>query len=331
MNPRSPFPPLGPGRPSATPGPAASPFAGYQAMQRAALARSVAGGERYLDALRVRDAASRASQLRHLTHGSPQDATRAGRADTAAFAGRQRYAAMLSARPRYTLRPGLTPEERLWLHTVTTMPYEMALMVRLDPVVRSVGGAVVTVGAATGLSAAAAQEVTAYSSLRWLGWRAATLRFGANATGQYIGGYALSGDGKQAFYRINWISPILSAGGVPLITSAIGSAGFKFTIETKYTSITNGSITAPAMAQDAVLSYGLGQATRLSGLDTWFQSPAAANYTAGLRYQISLRLSPRFATGIGSAIPTALEAGNRTTAGALRKIGSGEIKKHLPK
>ena len=331
MSPRHSSPPLGPVRPGLASGPLPSSLPSYQAMQQAALGRSVASGERYLDGLRVQDAATRTSQLRHLTSGTRQDATRAGRLDTAAFTARQRYAAALAARPRYSIRPGLTPEERLWLNTVASMPYEMALMVRLDPVPRSVGGAVVAVGAVEGITVAAAQEITAYSSLRWLGWRAALLRFGANATGQYIGGYATSGNGKQSLSRINWISPILSAGGVPLMTSAIGSAGFKFTIETKYTSIANGSITAPAMAQDAVLSYGLGQATRLSGLDNWFQSPAATRYTAGLRYQISLRLSPRFATGIGSAIPTALEAGNRTTAGALRKAGSSEIKKRLPK
>lgn len=59
-------------------------------MQQAALVRSVASSERYLDALRVHDAASRDSQLRHLTSGTRQDATRAGYLDTTAFAGRQR-------------------------------------------------------------------------------------------------------------------------------------------------------------------------------------------------------------------------------------------------
>lgn len=167
--------------------------------------------------------------------------------------------------------------------------------------------------------------------MRWLGWRAAGIWFIANAAGQGIGNYVLNGNSRESFARINWVSPFLSAAGVPLATSAVSSAGFKITFETGYTSIVNGSITATAMAQDAVLSYGLGQATRLSGLDNLHNSPAAVDYTAGLRYQISLRLSPRFAVGIGSAIPTALEISNRTTNGALRKVGSAEIKKHLPK
>jgi hypothetical protein len=300
-------------------------------MQRAALARSVAGGERYLDALRVRDAASRASQLRHLTHGSAQDATRAGRADTAAFAGRQRYAAMLAARPRYTLRPGLTPEERLWLHTVTTMPYEMALMVRLDPVVRSVGGAIVTVGAATGVSTAVTQEVAAYSSLRWLGWWSMGLRFGANVVGQEIGYATQTHDLAEASHKINWVSPILSAAGLPLITTSVGSAAFKFDYEKKYRSILNGGVSNYELTRDSFLNYSFGQATRLSGLDDWYKSSQAIKAIGGLRYQISLRLSNRLATGTGAAIPTVLETGNRATAGAIRKYGTEETKKHLPK
>jgi hypothetical protein len=300
-------------------------------MQRAALARSVASSERYLDALRVRDAASRDSQLRHLTHGTPQDATRAGRADTAAFAGRQRYAVALAARPRYTLRPGLTPEERLWLHTVATMPYELALMVRLDPVVRSVGGAVVAVGAGTAGGAAVSEEVAGYSSLRWLGWRAISIRFGANALGQEVGYTMQTKDPLVAFKRINWVSPFLSAGGLPLLTTSIGSAAFKFDIEKRYRSVFNGGVSNYELTRDSFLNYGFGQATRLSDLDDWYKSPHATDVTGGLRYQISLRLSPRLAKSLEPTLPAILETSNRTAAGAIRKYGTEEAKKHLPK
>jgi hypothetical protein len=279
----------------------------------------------------VRDAASRNSQLRHLTHGTPQDATRAGRADTAAFASRQRYAAALAARPRYTLRPGLTPEERLWLHTVATMPYELALMVRLDPVVRSVGGALVTVGAATGVSTAITQEVAAYSSMHWLGWWSMGLRFGANVVGQEIGYATQTHNLAAASHKINWVSPILSAAGLPLITTSVGSAAFKFDYEKKYRSILNGGVSKYELTRDSFLNYGFGQATKLSGLDDWYKSPQAVKVIGGLRYQISLRLSDRLATGAGAAMPTVLETGNRATAGAIRKYGTEETKKHLPK
>lgn len=92
MSPRQYYPPLGPVRPGLASSPLPAPLPGYQAMQQAALARSIASSERYPDALRVHDAASRASQLRHLTSGARQDATRAGRLDTAAFASRRWYA-----------------------------------------------------------------------------------------------------------------------------------------------------------------------------------------------------------------------------------------------
>ncbi|GAB3638231.1 hypothetical protein GCM10027422_38210 [Hymenobacter arcticus] len=300
-------------------------------MQRAALACSVASGERYLDALRVHDAATRASQLRHLTAGTRQDATRSGRLDTAAFTAHQRYAAALAARPRYTMRPGLTPEERLWLNTVASMPYEMALMVRLDPVVRSVGGAVAVVGAVEGVTAVVAEEVTAYSSLRWLGWKATLLRFGANAVGQEIGYTIQTRDMRVAFRRINWVSSFLSASGLPLVTTSVGSAAFKFDIEQRYRSVFNGGVSNYELARDSFLNYGFGQATRLSGLDDWHRTPQAMQLIGGLRYQISLRLSTRLAAGLEPASPAILEAGNRTAAGAIRKHGTEEAKKHLPK
>jgi len=239
--------------------------------------------------------------------------------------------AALAARPRYTLRPGLTPEERLWLHTVTTMPYEMALMVRLDPVVRSVGGAVVAVGAGTAGAAAISEEVAGYSSLRWLGWGSMGLRFGANVVGQEIGYVTQTHDLAEAAYKINWVSPVLSAAGLPLITTSVGSAAFKLDFEKKYRSIFNGGVSNYELTRDSFLNYGFGQATRLSGLDDWHRSPQAIKFIGGLRYQISFRLSSRLTTGAGSTISTVLETSNRTAAGAIRKYGTEETKKQLPK
>jgi len=93
MSPRNPASrsPLGPTRATALnpgPRPAGNPLAAHQAMLGASLAHSVASGERYLDALRVRDAQSLASQLRHLAPTARQDATRLKPDAALAFAGR---------------------------------------------------------------------------------------------------------------------------------------------------------------------------------------------------------------------------------------------------
>jgi hypothetical protein len=358
MNPRAPFPPLGPGT---TPGPAASPFAGYQAMQRAALARSVASGERYLDALRVQDAASRASQLRHLTHGTQQDATRAGRADTAAFASRQRYAAAVAARPRYTLRPGLTPEERLWLHTIATMPYEMALMVRLDPVVRSVAaGGVATVGVATAPVAYAATEDLALEGLeksaallqengaalsahiQKVTLQSFFLKSGVNALGQGLGNYAVEHNALQAVRNINLLSAAASGFNVPLGYNALFSAGFGYSPAKHFKSVVTGDISAYEFGRDAAFNYAFGKVAagfkfspkvpalggrNWVGLDKLYQT-APVNYSVGFAtYQAMLRVGPRIGFGLGEGLSMGLEHSNKAMVGATKKYLGAKVKK----
>jgi hypothetical protein len=355
MNPRAPFPPLGPGRPGTTPGPAASPFAGYQAMQRAALARSVTSGERYLDALRVQDAASRASQLRHLTHSTPQDATRAGWADTAAFAARQRYAAAVAARPRYTLRPGLTPEERLWLHTVATMPYEMALMVRLDPVVRSVAvGGAATVAVATAPVAYAATEDLALeglersaalletegamlsAQLQAVTFRSFLLKGSINAIGQGLGNYAVKHDGLSALKNINALSAIASGLNIPLGYNSLFTAGFSLSYDKKFKSIVTDDISLYEFGRDAAFNYSFGKlsagfklpkslGSSWVGLDKLYQTQPV-NYSVGFAtYQAMLRTGPRIGYGLGLGLNTGLEHGNKVVVGATKKWLSSKV------
>ncbi|WP_223653758.1 hypothetical protein [Hymenobacter psoromatis] len=99
--------------------------------------------ERALRALRVPDAPARAARQQLALSAGRRDATRRNQLDTLARAGHARYASRLTAQPYATIGPGMTPEQRLWQHVVATMPYELALMARLDPVTRSIGGAVV--------------------------------------------------------------------------------------------------------------------------------------------------------------------------------------------
>jgi hypothetical protein len=302
-------------------------MATHNALLAAQLARSVANGQRYLAALRADQAFDRAARQDgqyHLPRGAQRYLSELRHPLSAG--GLAQHAA-----PTAFVGPAPTPEEALWGNVQGTNTHEVALMMRTDPVVRATAGAVAVVGAAVVAAHALAEEAAAYGSWRWLGMRAAALRFGANATGQYVGNYALYGNSKTAFYQINWVSPYLSAAGVPLMTTAMGSAAFKISYEKGYQSILNGRVTGTAMIQDAILSYGFGQATRLSGLDNLHRSPELVRCTDGLRYQISLRLSPRFAMGLGAVMPATLEAGNRTASSAVRKVGAAELKKHLPK
>jgi hypothetical protein len=359
MSPRQPHPPLGPVRPGAIPGPAASPFANYQALQQAALGRSVASGERYLDALRVKDTASRASQLRHLT--AWQDATRTERVDTAAFASQLRYTTALAARPRDTIRPGLTPEERLWLHTVASMPYEIALMVRFDPVLRSVavgGAATVTVAAAPiayaatedlaleGLekSAALVQENGAALSahLHKVTLQSFLLKSGVNALGQGAGNYAVEHDGLQAVRNINLLSAAASGFNVPLGYNALFSAGFGYSPAKHFKSIVTGDISTYEFGRDAAFNYGFGKVAagfkfapkipllggrNWLGLDKLYQS-APVNYSVGFAtYQALLRVGPRLGYGLGEGLNMGLEHGNKAMVGATKKYLGAKVKK----
>ena len=206
---------------------------------------------------------------------------------------------------------------------------------RHDPTLRvaAVGGTALVVGV-VGVkvaAAAVAEEAAAYTAFRWIGWRAAVLRFTANTVGQGVGNYVITGDAQLAVKKINWVSPFLAAGGIPLVTSSIGTAAFKVDFEQKYRSVFNDRVSGSAFVQDAIIGYGLGQATRASGFDNQFRSPAASNFVNEIRYQTSLQLGPRWATGVGNALPQALEAGNRAASGAVRKVDADQVKKHLPR
>ena len=209
-----------------------------------------------------------------------------------------------------------------------------ATTTRHDPALRSMAGAVVVAGTAQLAAAAVAEEVAAWSTWRGLGWLAARgmgVRFVANAAGQGVGNYIITQDAGVAFNSVNWVSPFLSAANVPLMSTSLLSASFRIEVAEGYKSVTDGSIAPSKVIQDAVVSYGFGQATRLSGFDKLHQSASATRFTAEARYQAQLRLSPRFAAGVGAAVAPVLEATNRTISTAARKVGATEVKKQLPK
>ena len=118
---------------------------------------------------------------------------------------------------------------------------------------------------------------------------------------------------------------------MPLLTTSFGTAAFKIDLDNGYRSILNGRINGANLAIDTFINYGLGQTTRLAGIDNWYKTPQAASAVGSLRYQIALRLHPRFSSFLEKAAPEAVEIGNRAAAGALRKIASEESKKRLPK
>ncbi len=209
-----------------------------------------------------------------------------------------------------------------------------ATTARHDPALRSIAGAVVVAGTAQLAAAAVAEEVAAWATWRGLGWLAARgmgIRFVANAAGQGAGNYVLYGDAQLAIDKINWVSPFLSAANIPLAASSLVSSAFRYDRADRFQSIATGEVSPYAFGRDAAVGYGFGQATRLSGFDNWFRSSAATALTSEARYQAQLRLSPRFAAGVGAALPSVLETGNRTAAGAVRKVGAAEVKRYLPK
>lgn len=102
-----------PGGPLQDPGPlhkAGGPsYPSLQALRTDALVRSIAAGERYLNALRVQEAARRAAHLRYLTREARQDVTRLNHASVEQFEARQRYQAAVAVRPKYFFARALRP------------------------------------------------------------------------------------------------------------------------------------------------------------------------------------------------------------------------------
>ena len=299
----------------------------HSEMVAAQFVRSVANGQRYLVALRADQAYDRLASQDGRYH-LPRSMQR--------HMAQLRYPfsparLALHAQPTAFVGPAATDLEKLQAHVMATNPSEIGYIMRHDPVVRTAGVAVVVAVGAEVAAAALTEEAAAYATWRWLGWGAAGTRFVANVAGQEIGYTISTGNPKTAFRKINWVSPILSAAGAPLITTSIGSAAFKVDVDNGHRSVLNGGVKGYDFTRDFFLNYGFGQATRLSGMDNWCNSPQAQSVTGGLRYQINLRLSPRFAQGASAAVPKVLDAVNRTASGALRKYGAEEAKKHLPK
>lgn len=329
-------------------------------MLNANLVRSVASGERYLDALRVRDAQSRASQMRHLAPTAQPDATRLKPEAALAFASHQRYAAALAAKPRATIRPGLTPEERLWLNTVASMPYELALMVRFDPVVRAVGGAVAVVGAVeaapvayvasedaavAGLEASAefleAEGLNLYNNFAAVTVRSFLLKSGVSVAGQGFGNYLVTHDAWQAASNVNFLSAGASGFNIPLGYNSLFSAGFSLTTQKGFKSVITGDISSYELGRDAIFNYGFGKASAgfkfpgtvgrsWIGLDKLHQTQPL-NYSVGFAtYQAILRTGPRIGYGLGLGLGTGLEHGNKILSGATKKYLGTKLKETLP-
>lgn len=295
-------------------------------MAAAQFARSVANSERYLVALRADQALERLDRQDgryHLPRGLQRYLTEVRHPFSPAWLSQH-------APPTAFIGPAATDLERQRAHVRATNPTEIGFVMCYDPVVRVSGVGIVVVMGAEVAAAALTEEAAAYAAWRWFGWGAAGTRFGANVIGQEIGYTAQLGDPAEAFLRINWVSPFLSAAGAPLMTTSILSAAFKFNGREGYKSVFNGRITGPAMVKDAALGYGFGQLTRVSGLDDWHKSQQAQSLAGGLRYQISLRLTSRWATGVSAAVPAVVEASNRAASSAVRKYGTEEVKKHLP-
>ena len=189
-------------------------------MEAALLARSVANGARYLVALRADQAYDRLVRQDgqyHLPRGTQRYLGQLRHPLSPTWLGQH-------AQPTAFVGPAATDLEKLQAHVRATNPSEIAFIMRHDPAVRTAGVAIVVVAGAEVAAAALTEEAASYAAWRWIGWRAAGLRFGANVIGQEIGYTAQLSDPIEAFLRINWVSPFLSASGVPLITTSIGSA-----------------------------------------------------------------------------------------------------------
>ncbi|RZJ57739.1 MAG: hypothetical protein EOO55_02700 [Hymenobacter sp.] len=356
-------PPQGPGGGPKSPAPVnkSSPaYPSLQALQMGAFVRTIASGERYLDALRVKDVASRAAHLSYVTREARPDATRRGRPDAQSFANQQRYAALLAAKPRYSIRPGLTPAERLWINTVATMPYELALMVRYDPVVRSVGGAVVVVGAVEaapalyiagedalveGLEATAgyleAEGTALYNNFGAVTIRSFILKASINSAGQGLGNYLVTHDARQAAQSVNLLSAAASGLNVPLGYNSLFSAGFGYSREKGFKSVVTGDISSYEFGRDAAFNYGFGKVAAgfkftgsagcsWMGLDKLYQTQPL-NYSVGFAtYQAMLRTGPRIGYGLGLGLGVGLEHGNKIVVGATKKYLGTKLKTSLP-
>ena len=201
--------PGGPGRP-ASPAPSQA-MAIHGEMMAAQLARSVANGQRYLVALRADQAYDRLARQDgqyHLPPGTQRYLTELRHPLSPAWMGQH-------AQPTAFVGPAATDLEKARAHVRATNPSEIGFIMCYDPIVRTAGVAIVVVAGAEVAAAALTEEAAAYAAWRWIGWRAAGMRFGANVIGQEIGYTAQLGDPIESFLRINWVSPFLSTTVLP--------------------------------------------------------------------------------------------------------------------
>jgi len=209
-------------------------------------------------------------------------------------------------------------------------------MAEHDPVTRTVAATVVI---------AVASEVTAAQAAAWT-WRSVTVQsFGTkvivSGAGQFVGNYLYSHDVIDEAKSINGLSALASGVNMPLGFNAMWSAGFSYTIKSKFKSLPTGQITPFEFGRDAAFNYGFGKVSagfklpspadrNWIGLDNLHRLPQVANSIGFSTYQAMLRLGPRFGYGVGLGLTTAAEHGNKIATGAAKKYLNTELKEQLP-
>ena len=334
-------------------GPAAGPessaarmLADLRAMRRAAFARSVVNGERYLAALRANEASYR---------GAWREAARVARPDATlqphsnrSLENHLRYVAHLRTHPASMFRqgrPAPTPYELLRAHVMATNSGPIALMMTTDPVVRGIAVAVPAVAAGTVTVAVAEAHIAAMS---WGTASTFVLKGGVNAAGQVAGNYLYSHDALASLRKVNIVSVFAAGYGIPLGANSVLSAGATLNFADGFKTVLGGpggSITAIEFGRDAAFNYGFGKLAAgfkfspkipalggrvWGGLDKLYQTPRMNNGVGFATYQGMLRLGPRVGYGLGLGLSTGLEHGNKMASGAAKKYLSNELKEHVP-
>lgn len=157
------------------------------------------------------------------------------------------------------------------------MPYEMALMVRLDPVVRSVAASgAATVGVATAPIAYAATEDLALeglernaalldtegamllAQLQAVTFRSFFTKLLIHEIGQGIGNYVVKRDTASATQNINALSAVAPGLNIPL-GYTLFSAGFSLTNDKELKSTAAGNTSTYELGRDAAFDYAFGK------------------------------------------------------------------------
>ena len=327
---------------------AAQRWADQSAMRTAAFARSVVNGERYLSALRANEASYRAAW---------NHAARAARPDVLqlhsdrSVENHLRYVSHLRTHPAYMFRQGApihapTGYELLQAHVMSMNPGPIGLMMTFDPVVRSVAGTAAVAAAGTASVALVEAHIAALSTGTAV--KAIGAKILVNATGQFAGNYLYSHDALYSAQKINGVSVLAAAYGIPLGANSLLSAGATLNFADGFKTVLGGpggSITTFEFGRDAAFNYGFGKLAAgfkfpakmpalggrtWVGLDKLHQTMTASNGVGFAAYQGMLRLGPRIGYGLGLGLSTGLEHGNKIASGAAKKYLSNELKEHVP-